>query len=281
MTRILGLGDNTIDTYIDAGVQYPGGNAVNVAVMTAKLGASSAYLGCVGDDEGGQVLLDGLAAEGIDISRVRRRPGANARVFVTHLEGDRRFFGATNGVRLDYRWSEEDFDYISSFDHVHVSIDSAVEKELPRIAASGPSVSLDASTKWTRDYLRDVLPHVRYAFFSASGLDDRAAVATAEEFRAQGPDVVVMTRGSAGAIAVGAQGPVAQPALPAQVVDTLGAGDGFISGFLMAMLEGLPLHDAMRRGAAFAALACGWDGGFGQGRPWSGNAAEVRSRYGV
>lgn len=64
MHRILGLGDNTVDTYVDAGVQYPGGNAVNVAVMTARMGAETGYLGCVGEDEGGALVRSALVAEG-------------------------------------------------------------------------------------------------------------------------------------------------------------------------------------------------------------------------
>ena len=67
MTRILGLGDNTIDTYVDTCIQYSGGNAVNVAAMTARLGATSAYLGCVGCGYGGALLRSYLVAVGVDI----------------------------------------------------------------------------------------------------------------------------------------------------------------------------------------------------------------------
>ena len=77
--RILGLGDNTIDTYVDAGLQFPGGNAVNVAVMARRLGAETSYLGCWGDDEGGRLLEDALTAERVDLSHVRRIAGGLAR----------------------------------------------------------------------------------------------------------------------------------------------------------------------------------------------------------
>ena len=36
MLRVLGIGDNTVDIYLDEGMQYPGGNAVNVAVQAGR-----------------------------------------------------------------------------------------------------------------------------------------------------------------------------------------------------------------------------------------------------
>jgi fructoselysine 6-kinase len=272
MTRILGLGDNTIDTYVDAGVQYPGGNAVNVAAMTARLGASTAYLGCVGDDDGGRLLRNALTAEGVDISRTRTRPGANARAFISHIAGERQFIGSGPGVRADYRWEDDDFAYIATFDHVHTSFYSDLDEALPRIAASARSLSLDASDRWTPEYLRNVLPHVRFAFISAAKLSRPEAMSVAGKCLALGPEVVVLTRGSEGALGVSAKGQVFQPALPANVVDTLGAGDGFISGFLTEMLASGSMQQAMKQGAEFAAQVCGWHGGFGHAAPWTGDA---------
>ena len=276
MTRILGLGDNTIDTYVDAGVQYPGGNAVNVAAMAARLGASTAYLGCVGDDEGGQLVRMALVAEGVDISRTRTRPGANARAFIGHIAGDRHFIRSDPGVRADYCWEDDDFAYIATFDHVHTSIHSDLGEALPRIAASARSLSFDASDRWTADYLRQVVPYLQFIFLSAPKLSEQEAMATAEECLALGSKAVVLTRGSGGALGVSATGLVFQAALPATVVDTLGAGDGFISGFLTAMLAGGSLKDAMTRGAEFAAQVCGWQGGFGHAVPWTGDPIAER-----
>jgi fructoselysine 6-kinase len=277
MTRILGLGDNTIDTYVDAGVQYPGGNAVNVAAMTARLGASTAYLGCVGDDDGGHLLRKALAAEGVDITRTRTRPGANARAFIDHVAGERQFIRSDPGVRADYRWDDDDFAYVATFDHVHTSIYSDLEEALPRIAASARSLSLDASNRWTADYLHQVLPHVRFVFLSASELNESEAMAVAKDCLALGPEAVVVTRGSWGALGLSAKGPVLQPALPTHLVDTLGAGDGFISGFLMELLARGSLRQAMTRGAEFAAQVCGWHGGFGHAAPWAGDPNAVRA----
>lgn len=45
MIRILGLGDNVVDRFLDRGRMYPGGQAMNVAVYASMLGAESGYLG--------------------------------------------------------------------------------------------------------------------------------------------------------------------------------------------------------------------------------------------
>jgi fructoselysine 6-kinase len=274
MPRILGLGDNTVDTYVDAGVQYPGGNAVNVAVMTHRLGASTAYLGCVGDDDGGQLILKALRTEGVDISRVRTRHGANARAYIGHVDGDRQFIRSGPGVRADYQWEEADFDYVGGFDHVHTSIYSDLGGTFPRIAASARSLSFDASNRWTKDNMRPFLPHARYVFLSAAELTEVDCVTVAESFLAQGPEAIVVTRGSEGALGFAAGEQYRQRALPTEVVDTLGAGDGFISGLLVALLSGQDLKSAMASGADFASRVCGWSGGFGHSAPWLGNAAE-------
>lgn len=275
VTRILGLGDNTVDTYVDAALQFPGGNAVNVAAMTARMGASTAYLGCFGTDEGGRLLHEALTAEGVDLSRTRIRPGPNARAYLRHVDGDRHFIRSGAGIRADYRWEDADFAYAGTFDHAHTSIYSELGEALPRFATSVPSLSFDASNKWTPENLRDVLPHVRFAFLSASELTGQEAMAVARDCLALGPEVVVLTRGGSGALGLNREESVLQPAIPAKVVDTLGAGDGFISGFLMAALRREPLDECMRRGAEFGARACGWHGGFGHGAHWSGAPAEA------
>lgn len=69
-------------------------------------------------------------------------------------------------------------------------------------------------------------------------------------------DTVVMTRGSQGAILVSQEETVDQPGVPAEVRDTVGAGDAFTAALLIALLRREPSQDAMRRACATAAAAC-------------------------
>ena len=97
--RIVGVGDNVLDRYIDQGLMYPGGNAVNVPVLALRFGAeAAAYVGAVGDDEGGSWLLEALGLEGLDTSRVKVLPERNSYSRVALVDGDRTFVGGDKGA---------------------------------------------------------------------------------------------------------------------------------------------------------------------------------------
>ncbi|KAF1688121.1 hypothetical protein B1992_01510 [Pseudoxanthomonas broegbernensis] len=277
--RILGIGDNTVDTYVSSRTQYPGGNTVNVAALARRLGARSAYLGCVGDDAGGRLVRDALMAEGVDVTRLRVRPGENARAFVVHDQGDRRFLGSHPGVRAQYRLTDADFDYVAGFDLAHSSVYSGLEAELPRLAAAAQRLSFDYSNRWDEAMLRDTAGLFDAVFLSAAHLHEAACRVLLERCIGHGARCAVATRGAAGALAIDAAGQLhAQGVFPAEAVDTLGAGDGFITAFLLARLDGRPLPDCLEAGARFGARVCGWHGGFGHGRPWEGEGAHHLER---
>jgi sugar/nucleoside kinase (ribokinase family) len=67
---------------------------------------------------------------------------------------------------------------------------------------------------------------------------------------------VAVKRGVDGALVIGEDGtPIRIPGLPADPVDSTGAGDAFDAGFLLAWLEGRSLRDAAALGAACGALS--------------------------
>jgi fructoselysine 6-kinase len=278
VVRLLGLGDNTVDTYVDAGLQYPGGNAVNVAVLAHRLGARASYLGCLGQDRAGTLVLDALRAEGVDTARVRRRAGANARALIGHRGGDRRFLGSRPGVRAQYDLGPEDFAYAAEHDITHTSIYGELDVALPRLRQAVPRLSFDYSERWTEALLGRTLPFVDIAFLSCPGRDDAACAALLHSCIARGAAVAVATRGGSGAMALAAGCIHRQAAVPTDVADTLGAGDAFIAAFLLAHLRGDALPDCLHAGATFAADACTWPGGFGHGAAWRGEDADFAAQ---
>ena len=78
MKRIACIGDNCIDCYDETGERYPGGNPVNVSVYFQRLGTSSSYIGAVGNDEDGRLIIESLRDKGVDISHVKVLEGNTA-----------------------------------------------------------------------------------------------------------------------------------------------------------------------------------------------------------
>ncbi|MFC7718156.1 PfkB family carbohydrate kinase [Nonomuraea recticatena] len=76
--RVLGFGDNIVDRFVDRGIDYPGGNSVNVAVYARRLGLEAAYLGVFGDDDLGGFLREAIAAQGVAVDRCVVKEGRAA-----------------------------------------------------------------------------------------------------------------------------------------------------------------------------------------------------------
>ncbi len=274
--KIIGVGDNVVDCYLDEKIYYPGGNAVNVAVGCARAGCEVAYLGVFGDDEEAQHLQDCLHKEGIDTAGCRtvHAPSGHPGVKLT-AEGDRVFVGgpqntAQHIVRL--RLTKEDKEYISGFDICHTSCYSSIEPELSNLQ-NCCDVSFDFSSGNTGDsYLESVCKYIKYAFFSGADWSDAQCRELAEKVHAYGVAVVGITLGSKGAFFSkkenGETKQYKQGIVKANVVDTMGAGDSFIAGFLSCFGRTQNMEEALQFAAERAAKTCEENGGFGYGKPF-------------
>ena len=267
MIRVLGIGDNTVDIYVDQGIQFPGGNAVNVPVLCKQMGCRAAYLGCIGNDPLGDIIRSALVSEDIDISHLRVMDHPNSWSRIRHVGTDRVFDGNNPSLRDAYALTPADFDWMGGFDLAHSSIYSRLEHELPRIREAVPILSFDFSSEFDDAYLKQVAPHVDLAFLSAPDADAATCADLARRVAALGPSLVVITRGADGAMALENDRIVEQPVIQAEVIDTLGAGDGFIAGLLVARLTGRPLAEQLSVGARRAAEVCAERGAFGHEAP--------------
>ncbi|QAT66792.1 fructoselysine 6-kinase [Bacillus glycinifermentans] len=270
--QLLAIGDNVVDYYEDQDMFYPGGNALNVAVLSKRAGARASYIGILGNDETGDHVLQVLKQEGINISRIRRAHGQNGMAVVKLNEhGDRVFVRSNKGgiqSELGLILTAEDAAFIARHDVVHTSVYSRIEHALPelyRLAA----VSFDFSTTHDREYMKRVCPHLTYAFFSGSGLTKEECLLLLEDASRFGAETVCVTRGEEGAVLRRGGDIAEQPVVPVQAIDTLGAGDSFIAGFLTAYMNGSSLEKALGRAAEAAADTCLTYGAFGCGRPFS------------
>ena len=265
--RIAAVGDNCIDVYVgDFAGRFPGGNALNVAAFAAQDGLDAAYVGTVGNDDDGSALLAAATAAGIDVSMVERRPGASGVTTVRLVNGEREFlteeYGASLAFDVDARLAER----LDGYDWVHTSRIEDRDDHLGSLVRTGVPVSRDFGTE-----LRCAEPdghlvrHLAVAFFSAA--DRVEAESRAADLVGLGAERAVGTIGPEGALVRTADTAHHEPAAATDPVDTLGAGDAFIAGFIGATLNGGGLEGAMRVAATAAARACARLGAWGALEP--------------
>jgi fructoselysine 6-kinase len=266
VTDAVCVGDNTIDRYVaPVARELVGGSCVNVAVHLASRGVSSAYVGPVGDDAAGRAIVAELAAHDVDVSRVAVADGAETAVTEIELlpDGDRRFLRETYGIFDGYEPDDVAWQLVTAARHVHTS---RLERVLERLVRDRPDAAYTVSCDFSVWDPPADLRGVDVAFRSAHGADEPKLAEVAEETRARGARIVVVTAGAAGSLAASAAGIGRQPALPVDVVDTTGAGDAFIAAFLERWLDDSPIDDCLAAGARAGADACTSVGAFPQRR---------------
>jgi len=271
--NFLGLGDNVVDCYLDQGLYYPGGNAVNVAVNAKRDGVDSvAYMGILGDDLESSHLQWALQQEDVSFERCRHVYARTAHPAVKlNEEGDRVFVGGPQDTAqhlFRIRLTKEDLQYIGGFDLCHTSCYSGIEPEVENLSKVVP-VSFDFSNRHDEAYIRQIAPFLRMAFFSGSELTDSELAFILDTCTQAGVEVVGITRGSEGALFSVNGKEYRQKAKPLnQVVDTMGAGDSFIAAFLVRYFEKLSVEECLSYAAERAAATCQFYGAFGYPKPF-------------
>ena len=233
--QLAGVGDNVVDRYRDLGMMFPGGQALNVAVHARRCGTEAAYVGAVGDDRAGRHVREAIQHEGVDDTRVRVVPGPNAYANVGLSDGNREFLGGDPGVSR-FRLSDDDLTFLGRASLIHSSESSYLEDQLALLAGAAP-LSFDFSIRRDAAYLEPILPYVTIAEFSVADLDDSEATSWIERIHAAGPRLVLATRGASDALLSDRGRVWRQPAYPARIIDTLGAGDAFIARVLVGVIR--------------------------------------------
>lgn len=276
--RVAAIGDNCIDYYDSMNESYPGGNPVNVAVYIKRLGGESSYTGAVGTDEFGEIMVNAIKDKGVDTSHVQILDGKTAVTHVKIVKGDRVFGEYEEGVLSEFKLRDEDITFIKKHDLAVTGIWGMIENELPQISSEIP-VAFDFANKFASSILEQVIPYVTYAFFSFDeesrndfdlkyqelGLERKEnRMDELYEFmkavKKKGPKVVITTLGKDGSVCYDGCSWYRFGIIDCKVVDTMGAGDSFIAGFLYGMLQGMEIQKAMEFGARNSAVTLEYQG---------------------
>jgi fructokinase len=255
------IGETVVDLF-DPGdgsacLARPGGSPLNVAIGLARLENPTTFIGRLSRDPLGTVLRRHLERSGVDTAHLVRAVEPSTMALVELKDGQARYEFSVEGT-ADFQWSPEEVSVLpAGAGAVHFGSlgswlppgDEVVNQRIARLRADGsvlisydpnarPAIQGEAAAARAKVRRSAALAHVIKA--SAEdlgwlyGTDDPAPVVG--EWLGQGAGLVVITDGARGATAwVPGLPPVTRPAVPAPVVDTVGAGDAFMSGLLDAL----------------------------------------------
>ncbi len=273
MLRVLGLGDEVVDKYVNLGIMYPGGNALNFAVFAKKLRQNAAFMGVFGSDEEARHVEQVIDELKIDHTHSRHFPGENGCARVEVLKGDRIFLGSNEGgVTKEYpiQLTKEDKEYIAAFDLVHMGLYSHVEHLLPDLLKIGTKLSFDFSDDFTEEDIKKNIDFVNFGFFSCSDFSDEEVKKFLENHFQPHNSLLCVTRGEHTVVAYnGLEFFEAEPDF-VTAVDTMAAGDSFLTAFLIDYLltQGKEIVGSLKKANKFAAQSCLIEGSFGYGKSY-------------
>ena len=241
-----------------------GGPAANSTAGAASLGLSAAFVGTVGDDADGDMILRDFHAQGVDTSMVKVRPGATSAIAYLWIEektGNRSCAWTREG--LDELTADEiNPEAIAAAKILHVDGHNAAGAIAAAKVAreAGVLVNYDAGTH--RDGMEELLGLADLMICSEefilklTGLKD-AEEAVRQVWAKYRPKVCGATMGVRGSMAFDGKDFVRCPAFKVEkVVDTTGCGDLFHTGFAIRYLETQDLMECQRFGAAVSAIKC-------------------------
>lgn len=257
--RLAAVGDNCIDSYKELGKSFAGGNSVNVAVYFVRLGEASSYIGAVGTDCNGKLMLNAIREKQVDASHVQVLPGKTAVTEIKLVNGDRKFLSYDEGVLADYRLTAEDINFLCKHDIVVTSVNGNVEYYLPIIKGRNVPIAYDCSTQYKDEASQKAIPYVDYLFGSADA-DTPKLRQLMKNLKSKGPKIVIYTLGDKGSLAYDGNNFTFGGIVPCKVVDTIGAGDSYIAGFLQGILKKKTIAECMSIGAKNSSITLGYFG---------------------
>ncbi len=247
----------------------PGGKGSNQAVGTARLGAKSSLITCLGKDHLAAVADDLYQAEGVDASGVRRTgdKATGAGVIVLNDAGEN-FIILDMGANdlMDAAFVQDQQELIANSDIVMTVLEIPVAAatramELGKqggartILNPAPAAALPDTLFEHVDYLTPNETELRI-LMGLPADDPTPTRQLAGLLRERGVGTVIVTMGPGGALVLTDEIDAMVQTPRVDVVDTTGAGDAFNSGLAVALGEGRDLLDAVRFATCCGAHAC-------------------------
>jgi sulfofructose kinase len=273
---VVGMGLNSVD-FLSLVSKYPesnskieilrfersgGGQVATAMVALSRWGVRTKYIGKVGSDELGQVSLESLRQEGVDVSSVATEPDTPTQlgnIIVEAASGDRTILWRRDD-RLMYREGELLRRGICAGRLLHLDghdIRAAIQSARWAKEEGITTVAdIDKVEPLTPELIRGidfVVTSMRFPTLFTGIADREKALIELQKYT---PGFLCATLGPEGAMALVDGEVLYSKGFTVDVVDTTGAGDVFHAGFIYGLLQNWEVHEILRFANAVAGLKC-------------------------
>ena len=245
----------------------PGGKGANQALAVSRLGGRAVMIGRVGGDGFGEQMRQNLANADVDTHFLRQEMGETSGVALIVVEdnGENRIIvvpGANGLVNREDVEAAQDvirsagllvMQFEIDLGVVNYAAELAFRQALPVLLNPAPpyAVSDELLQKVTYLVLNE---HEAEQITGLKVNDPQSAEAAARVLQHRGARTVILTLGGQGLVAISADQVYHLPAYPVEVVDTTAAGDAFIGGLTVSLMQGMSLPGALEFASAAGAL---------------------------
>jgi sulfofructose kinase len=238
-----------------------GGQMATAMAACAAFGLKAGYLGSIGHDHDGRLIISELQQRGVDVSHVMTRECANrfAVIAVDETTGERIVLWNRDD-RLNLAPREIDPGLIASARLLHVDDEdqeaAIVAAGFARSAGVPCTSDIDRITDRTEDLVAAVsIPiFAQHVLPAITGESDLRQALTA--VRRSHAGMLCVTMGADGAMLMTDDDLIVEPGFAVQAVDTTGAGDVFRAAFAYGLLQNYPPREMLRLANAAAAVSC-------------------------
>jgi len=267
------FGEVLFDCFPD-GTRVLGGAPFNVAWHCHAFGLKPVFISRVGDDELGKEILTAMTKWGMDTQGLQIDPEHKTGIVdVTFSDGEPSYNIVENSA-----WDfidEESIPTIKSDSllyHGSLALRNSVsENSLSKFKKHfSNSTFIDVNLRspwWDLKNIKNILKEAHWVKLNQDELSlivdhETDTVKQARHLLNQyRPELVVVTRGEAGAIAISeSEACAVEPGKVINVIDTVGAGDAFASVLLLGLHKGWSLQDVLNRAQSFASEVVGLRG---------------------
>lgn len=265
--------------YIDRFVKQQGGAESNFAIGASRLGIKSGWVSRIGKDSFGDYMISFIRGEGVDTSHVKRDSKYPTGLMIKErhaLIGSKVFYYRVNSAASHMSPEDLDEEYISRAKYLHLtgitpalslSCRETIYKAIEIAHKYDLKILFDPNIRlklWKIDEMKKVILDIVSKIdillpgFEEGNLlldiDDPDEIV--DKFLKMGPKIVILKIGEKGAILGTKNQKVHIPGFKiAQVIDPIGAGDGFAAGFVAGQVKGYSLKESVRLANAVGAFA--------------------------